>query len=174
MPTDQPPTSRPSGRPTRCPPDLLELAAAHGVSTDFWDWQGRHCPVSRESVEAVLAALGVAAHTDESVRASLADVRDPAVAAGAAAVRRHPVRAAGPGPGARAARRAGGGVGRARGRRPGRPRRRPTGGSSRARSTAPWWARRRSTCPPTCRSAGTRWPPPSGIEPPRGVRSRSW
>ena len=69
MPTDPLPTDP-------LPPDLLELAAAHGVSTDFWDWQGRHCPVSRASVEAVLAALGVAAHTDESVRAALADVRD--------------------------------------------------------------------------------------------------
>ncbi len=55
---------------------LRELAAEHGVATDFWDWQGRHRPVARASVEAVLAALGVAAHTDESVLASLADVRE--------------------------------------------------------------------------------------------------
>ncbi|HEX7187925.1 MAG TPA: 4-alpha-glucanotransferase, partial [Actinomycetes bacterium] len=55
---------------------LRELAAEHGVATDFWDWQGRHRPVPRESVEAVLAALGVAAHTDESVLASLADVHE--------------------------------------------------------------------------------------------------
>jgi 4-alpha-glucanotransferase len=64
--SDQPP---PPLLPT---PDLQRLAEAHGVATDFWDWQGRHCPVSRATVEAVLAALGVAAHTDESVRASLA------------------------------------------------------------------------------------------------------
>jgi 4-alpha-glucanotransferase len=56
-------------------PDLVELAHAHGVATEFWDWQGRHTEVSRESVEAVLAALGVPAHTDDSVVASLAAVR---------------------------------------------------------------------------------------------------
>ena len=56
-------------------PDLVELARAHGVATDFWDWQGRHTEVSRESVEAVLAALGVPAHTDESVADSLTAVR---------------------------------------------------------------------------------------------------
>lgn len=55
---------------------LRELAEAHGVATDFWDWQGRHCPVPRESVVAVLAALGVPAHTDEAARASLHDVRE--------------------------------------------------------------------------------------------------
>ena len=56
-------------------PDLVELAHAHGVATEFWDWQGRHTEVSRDSVEAVLAALGVPAHTDDSVVASLAAVR---------------------------------------------------------------------------------------------------
>src|SRR6187551_2791420 len=57
-------------------PELAELATAHGVATDFWDWRGRHVVVTRESIEAVLAALGVAAHTEESVRAALTDVRD--------------------------------------------------------------------------------------------------
>jgi 4-alpha-glucanotransferase len=56
--------------------ELVELATAHGVATDFWDWRGRHVVVPRESVEAVLAALGVAAHTEESVQAALTDVRD--------------------------------------------------------------------------------------------------
>jgi 4-alpha-glucanotransferase len=55
-------------------PELVELAAAHGVATDFWDWQGRHTPVPHESVVAVLAALGVPAHAPESVAASLAAV----------------------------------------------------------------------------------------------------
>ena len=53
---------------------LRELAAAHGVATDFWDWQGRHVDVSRQSVVAVLAALGAAADTDAAVRASLQEV----------------------------------------------------------------------------------------------------
>jgi 4-alpha-glucanotransferase len=57
-------------------PELAELATAHGVATDFWDWRGQHVVVTRESIEAVLAALGVAAHTEESVRAALTDVRD--------------------------------------------------------------------------------------------------
>jgi 4-alpha-glucanotransferase len=57
-------------------PELAELATAHGVATDFWDWRGQHVIVTRESIEAVLAALGVAAHTEESVRAALTAVRD--------------------------------------------------------------------------------------------------
>ncbi len=57
------------------PPDVVALAQAHGVATDFWDWQGRHTEASRESVEAVLAALGVPASSEESVAASLEAVR---------------------------------------------------------------------------------------------------
>jgi 4-alpha-glucanotransferase len=56
--------------------DLRELAAAYGVATDFWDWQGRHVEVRRETVEAVLAALGVPASTGDAVRASLLAVRE--------------------------------------------------------------------------------------------------
>jgi 4-alpha-glucanotransferase len=67
--------TRPAAEPEPASPELVELAAAHGVATDFWDWQGRHTVVTRESIEAVLAALGVASHTEESVRASLADAR---------------------------------------------------------------------------------------------------
>jgi 4-alpha-glucanotransferase len=57
-------------------PALVELASAHGVATDFWDWRGQHVVVSRESVEAVLAALGVPAHSEESVQDALAAARD--------------------------------------------------------------------------------------------------
>src|SRR4051794_32577760 len=69
------PAAVPSAAPEPPSPELVELAAAHGVATDFWDWQGRHTVVTRESVEAVLTALGVPSHTTESVRASLADAR---------------------------------------------------------------------------------------------------
>jgi len=31
--------------------NLRELAEALGVATDFWDWQGRYCPVDRDSVD---------------------------------------------------------------------------------------------------------------------------
>src|SRR5512132_4173402 len=55
---------------------LTRLAAAHGVATDYWDWQGRHAPISAETIVAVLAALGVPADTPEEVEASLRDVGD--------------------------------------------------------------------------------------------------
>lgn len=55
------------------PPRLAELAAAHGVATDYWDWLGQHVLVSAESIRAVLAALGVDALTDEAVEAALAE-----------------------------------------------------------------------------------------------------
>ncbi len=137
-------------------PELDELAAAHGVATDFWDWRGQHVVVPRESIEAVLAALGVPAHTEESVRASLGQARD-------APWRRTlpPVRG-GRGPAARRMSpvhvphgEVGAGARRARGRAAASTWRRPTGGSSRARSTAGGSARRPSACPATCRWAGT-------------------
>ena len=57
---------------TELSPRLSELAAAHGVATEFWDWQGRHTQVSAETVLAVLGALGVEAGDDEAVEAALA------------------------------------------------------------------------------------------------------
>jgi len=60
-------TSTPSG-------PLVELAHAHGVATDYWDWQGRAAPVAAETVVAILCALDVPATTDDEVSASLADV----------------------------------------------------------------------------------------------------
>lgn len=55
---------------------LRELADAYGVATDFWDWQGRHVGVGHDTVVAVLAALGVAAGTEEAAQAALTDVRE--------------------------------------------------------------------------------------------------
>jgi 4-alpha-glucanotransferase len=52
-------------------PRLAELAAAHGVATDFWDWQGNHAAASPDTIVAVLAALGVDASTPEAVDAAL-------------------------------------------------------------------------------------------------------
>ncbi len=51
---------------------LVELAQAHGVGTDYWDWQGNQVPASAETLQSVLAALGVVANTDEECRVSLA------------------------------------------------------------------------------------------------------
>jgi 4-alpha-glucanotransferase len=45
--------------PVPIPPQLAELARAHGVAVDYWDWKGREVEVSAESITAVLAALGV-------------------------------------------------------------------------------------------------------------------
>ena len=42
--------------------DLVALASAYGVATEFWDQAGAHQVVSEETVVAVLAALGVDDH----------------------------------------------------------------------------------------------------------------
>jgi 4-alpha-glucanotransferase len=60
----------------RLSPELVELAHAYGVATEFWDWLGRHTMVVRSTIEAVLAALDVEAATDAQVSRSLADARD--------------------------------------------------------------------------------------------------
>jgi len=57
-------------------PALAELADRYGVSWEYWDWQGRHVPVTVETVQAVLGGLDVEATTDEAVRAALADLDD--------------------------------------------------------------------------------------------------
>ena len=59
---------------TQLDPRLTQLAHAHGVATEFWDWQGRHTVVPVETVRAVLGALGIAADTTAQVEAALADV----------------------------------------------------------------------------------------------------
>jgi 4-alpha-glucanotransferase len=51
--------------------ELLELARTYGVATEYWDWQGRHVSVQRDTIVAVLAALGVDAATPEAARAAL-------------------------------------------------------------------------------------------------------
>ncbi|MFG1626372.1 4-alpha-glucanotransferase [Kribbella sp. NPDC049227] len=54
-------------------PALVELAVAHGVATEYWNWQGEHVVVSSEVVAAVLAALGVDASTPEKAADALAE-----------------------------------------------------------------------------------------------------
>jgi 4-alpha-glucanotransferase len=58
------------------PPALIELAQAHGVATEFWDWQGRHGVVPRSTILAVLAALDVDASSDAAISRSLTEVRE--------------------------------------------------------------------------------------------------
>ncbi|MBR7742986.1 4-alpha-glucanotransferase [Phycicoccus sp. BSK3Z-2] len=54
-------------------PRLAELAQAHGVATEYWDWQGRHVTVPADSVRAVLAALGVDAADEAAVETAITD-----------------------------------------------------------------------------------------------------
>lgn len=56
-------------------PALVDLAVAYGVSTEYWDWQGRHVVVPSETVSAVLAALGVDASTPDKAQVALAEQR---------------------------------------------------------------------------------------------------
>jgi len=51
-------------------PELIELARAHRVATDFWDWGGDHRIVSTRTIVAVLGALGVDAGTPSAVAAA--------------------------------------------------------------------------------------------------------
>ena len=55
--------------------DLVALASAYGVATEFWDQAGAHHVVSQETVVAVLAALGVDASTPATVGVALEDRR---------------------------------------------------------------------------------------------------
>jgi 4-alpha-glucanotransferase len=57
-------------------PRLAELAAAHGVATEYWDWLGQHVAVSADSIRTVLGALGVAAGDDAQVEAALHEHQD--------------------------------------------------------------------------------------------------
>jgi len=53
-------------------PGLVELAAAYGVATEYWDWRGQHVRVGGDTLVAVLAALGVDASTERAAEAALA------------------------------------------------------------------------------------------------------
>lgn len=56
--------------------DLIDLAHAYGVSTEYQDWQGQHVDVSAHTITTVLGALGVDALSPEATRAARADVVD--------------------------------------------------------------------------------------------------
>src|SRR4051794_3577877 len=57
-------------------PDLIELADAYGVATDFYDWRGNHVGVPAATVTAVLGALAVEATTPQAVSEALHEVRE--------------------------------------------------------------------------------------------------
>lgn len=51
--------------------DQQHLAERLGIAREFWDWKGNHTVISRETVVAVLAAMGIDAATDEACRDAL-------------------------------------------------------------------------------------------------------
>ena len=55
---------------------LRALATAHNLDTEFWDWQGQHRLIEADALIAILAALGVAANTDEAIAQSLQRVHN--------------------------------------------------------------------------------------------------
>lgn len=64
------------GALTDLPQDLVELADHFGIALEFWDWKGRHRPISGETLIAVLAALDVDASTPESRAAAWQEIED--------------------------------------------------------------------------------------------------
>ena len=52
---------------------LKHLAEIHGVSTEYWDYHGKLAAPSRETLVAVLTALGVDASSDEQIECSIAE-----------------------------------------------------------------------------------------------------
>ncbi|MEA5651599.1 MAG: 4-alpha-glucanotransferase [Cutibacterium granulosum] len=57
-------------------PALGELADRFGISTQFYDWRGRHTQVGEQTVIVILAEFGVDASTPERARAAAQRVRD--------------------------------------------------------------------------------------------------
>lgn len=53
------------GGMTELAPSLIELARRYGIATDYEDWTGRRVRVPETTLTAVLAALGVAAGTEQ-------------------------------------------------------------------------------------------------------------
>jgi len=55
---------------------LLELAGAHGLQTQFWDWKGNLTVTPATTIVRILAALGVDASSPEAIDQALADAKD--------------------------------------------------------------------------------------------------
>jgi 4-alpha-glucanotransferase len=51
--------------------ELLDLAAAYGVATEYDDWRGNHVKVAPETITAILAAMDVDASTPDATKAAL-------------------------------------------------------------------------------------------------------
>ncbi len=57
---------------TELPPNLVALATACGVATEYWDWRGEYVAVPESTVVSVLAALGWDASSPAAAGRSLA------------------------------------------------------------------------------------------------------
>jgi 4-alpha-glucanotransferase len=57
---------------------VRELAAAYGVATDYWDWQGRHVLIATDTLVGVLAAVDVDASSTEAAQVAMAARHDAA------------------------------------------------------------------------------------------------
>jgi len=55
-------------------PNLVAVATAHGVATEYWDWRGEYVKVPQSTVVAVLAAMGVDASDDAAAGEALAQL----------------------------------------------------------------------------------------------------
>nr|MCU0261909.1 hypothetical protein [Ilumatobacteraceae bacterium] len=51
--------------------DLIRLADAYGVATDYWDWRGVRRPASAATLRSVLTALGADVSSAAATAASL-------------------------------------------------------------------------------------------------------
>jgi 4-alpha-glucanotransferase len=75
------PTTDNAGQPGNTDPAspdialLRELAAAHGVGTSYWGWDGAEHAVAADTLRSVLAALGVPVNGPEEQQRSLAETR---------------------------------------------------------------------------------------------------
>jgi 4-alpha-glucanotransferase len=62
---------RKMGGMTELAPSLVELARRYGIATGYEDWTGRQVPVPEATLVAVLAALGVAADSEQERNVAL-------------------------------------------------------------------------------------------------------
>ena len=60
------------GGMTELAPSLVELARRFGIATAYEDWTGRQVQVTESTLVAVLAALGIAAGTEQERNVALA------------------------------------------------------------------------------------------------------
>lgn len=71
-----PDTATPDSAPVEPSPALVQLAAAHGIATEYWSFFGDRVHVPAPTLRAVLQAMHVETATDDDISAALAEVED--------------------------------------------------------------------------------------------------